>query len=241
MTGGEAQRDDGVPANSKRAAPDDPRVRELHELVGHVNVLAGPAASRAAGQAAPPPAPAPAAAPTTTSAAAPPAAANAAPVPAPTGDVLDELDRMEAGLRAAARNNADAGARSAKKAARRGRVERCLVALVVLAAFVWVADNALGYEFSKGSELRVFAAGRAARVEVPREGHPLVDCWETGSVENVWKAAPPMDRLVPYRCGDGFASVLVPGPMSVFALGTVFFGILVLLWSWRRRRRGTWY
>jgi hypothetical protein len=95
--------------------------------------------------------------------------------------------------------------------------------------------------YSTPAQLPVLAAGRGARVEVPHVGERLVDCWNTGSVENVWKVAPPFDRLAPYRCGDGAAAIVVPGPMSVFALGTAFFGTLVLMWSWWRRRRGTWY
>jgi hypothetical protein len=188
-------------------------------------VLAGSTAPRVAKPApAPTPGPAPA----------PPASAT------PAADILAEVDRMEAGLRAKAPSNSDAD-RSAERRARRGRIQRWLVALVVLVGLTWVADNSLGYASLTSARLPVRAAGRGARVEVAHRQYEQADCWHTGSVENVWKAAPPFDRLVPYRCGDGVAAVLVPGMISVFALATVFFGALVLLVSWLRRRRGTWY
>src|SRR4051794_40630101 len=230
VTGGEMPRDDEVPANRRPVAADDPRVRELYELVSHVRVLTTgvtPRSMHPAGNHVAAPAPADASAP------AYPAVS--------TQDVLDEVDRMEAELRATARSNSETAEKSKRRWAGRGLIERCLVALVVVAGLGWVADAALGYQYAKPAQLRVVAAGRGARVEVPHHGYQLIDCWATGSVENVYKVAPPFDRLVPYRCGDGIAAVLVPGAMSVFALGAVFFGTLVLLWSWWRRRRGTWY
>jgi hypothetical protein len=222
VTGGGAAGDDEVPGGRREIAFDDPRVAELHELVGHVGGLAGSTAPRVT-----PPAP-------TGTRATPTHRASEA-------DIRDEVDRMEAGLRATARNNSDAGDRSAEHRARRGLIQRWIVALVVVVALTWVADNALGYAYSTSARLPVKAAGRGARVEVAHRRYEQADCWRTGSVEDVWKAAPPFDRLVPYRCGDGVAAILVPGMISVFALATVFFGSLVLLVSWLRRRRGTWY
>jgi hypothetical protein len=157
-----------------------------------------------------------------------------------------DADAVEAELRASARRHADARAAVVRRKEARGRIERTVVCALLLLCGLWVADNVIGFFATpKRTEVVLVNGDRylAAHYLATANEHGIhekVDCWSAGSKQRVWKAAAPFGSVIPYRCGESAALIVVPGPLSTFVAG---FGVMCALGLAivHRRRAREWY
>jgi hypothetical protein len=150
-----------------------------------------------------------------------------------------DAHRVSSELQGIARDSTPVQTRAARRTRVRHRVEIALVAIVFAVALVWVADNVVGYFRSPHEQLMV----RSDRtVQVAPGAVERVDCWKTGSVQEVWRTAAPYDRVVPLRCGDTPVLMVAGGVMSSADLGLAVLSLfLLVVVDLRRRRTNFWY
>jgi hypothetical protein len=156
----------------------------------------------------------------------------------PANEGLD-AHRVSSELQGIARENTPVQTKAARRARIRHRIALVLLAIVFAVALAWVADNVVGY-FRSPHEQALVSTDRT--VQLASGAVEPVDCWQTGSVQEVWRTSTPLDRVVPYRCGDTPVLVVAGGVMSSAALGlAVLSGMLLVIVDVRRRRTNFWY
>jgi hypothetical protein len=150
--------------------------------------------------------------------------------------------KVSAQLQELARTNTPDSLKRARQVDRRHRRELVALGLLLALGVAWIAGNLVGYARADAQQLTV-SGGGVGRHVVELDGGTTapVDCWESGTA-SVWKAAPPVGWVLPYRCGSGAVAAGMPGMMSAIAAFVVLLALMLLYIARRRHlQRVAWY